>query len=128
MKTTSFTKAIAAAMLMGAATLTAAVVVAAPAYADIAASKALVDAAKAKGVVGEQNNGFLGFVTSSSDAALKAAVDEINGGRRDVYAQAAAKNSVSADAAGISAFTNVILPKLAAGSYYQDGSGTWVKK
>jgi uncharacterized protein YdbL (DUF1318 family) len=128
MKTTSFTKAIAAAMLMGAATLTAAVVVAAPAYADIAASKALVDAAKAKGVVGEQNNGFLGFVTSSSDAGLKAAVDEINAGRRDVYAQAAAKNSVSADAAGISAFTNVILPKLAAGSYYQDGSGTWVKK
>ncbi len=127
MKTNAFTKAVAAAMLMGAATLTAAVV-AAPAYADVAASKALVDAAKAKGVVGEQNNGFLGFVTTSSDAALKAAVDEINAGRREVYTQAAAKNNVSADAAGISAYTNVILPKLAAGAYYQDGSGTWVKK
>jgi uncharacterized protein YdbL (DUF1318 family) len=127
MKTTSFTKAAFAALLMSTATLTAAVV-AVPAYADIAASKALVDAAKAKGVVGEQNNGYLGFVTPSSDAGLKAAVDEINAGRREVYAQAAAKNNVSADAAGISAFTNVILPKLAAGQYYQDGSGAWVKK
>ncbi len=129
MKTTSFTRAALAAVLLsaGAVTLTAAVT-AAPAFADVAASKALVDAAKAKGIVGEQNNGFLGFVTPSSDAALKAAVDEINNGRREVYTQAAAKNNVSVDAAGISAYTNVIVPKLAAGQYYQDGTGAWVKK
>jgi uncharacterized protein YdbL (DUF1318 family) len=129
MKTTSFTKAALAAMLLsaGAAALSTAMI-AAPAYADVAASKALVDAAKAKGIVGEQNNGYLGFVTPSSDAALKAAVDEINAGRREVYTQAAAKSNVAPDAAGISAFTNVILPKLAAGLYYQDGAGAWVKK
>ncbi|MBW8733473.1 MAG: YdbL family protein [Asticcacaulis sp.] len=102
--------------------------IATPAAADVASSKALVDAAKAKGVVGEQSDGFLGFVHGGGDAALHAAVDEINTGRRDVYGQAAAKNGVSVEAAGQSAFTNVILPRLSAGQYYRDASGNWLKK
>jgi len=120
-------KALFSAALIGGATLSAAAI-ATPAAADITASKALVDAAKAKGIVGERANGFLGFVTTSSDAALKAAVDEINAGRHDVYAQAAAKNNVSIDAAGQSAFANVIFPKLPAGQYYENAAGAWVKK
>ncbi len=120
-------KALAAAALIGSATVSV-TLIAQPAFADVAAAKALVDAAKAKGLVGERTNGYLGFVTASSDAALKAAVDEINAGRHDVYAQAAAKNNVSIDAAGQSAFTNVIFPKLAAGQYYQNAAGAWVQK
>ncbi|MGZ3304957.1 MAG: YdbL family protein [Asticcacaulis sp.] len=120
-------KAVLASALIGGAVLSASVL-ATPASADVAASKALVDAAKAKGTVGEKSDGYLGFVTPSSDAALKAAVDEINAGRREVYAQAAAKNGVSSEAAGQSAFTNVILPKLAAGMYYADAAGHWMKK
>jgi len=120
-------KALAAAVLIGSATVPVAMI-AQPAFADVAASKALVDAAKAKGIVGERTNGYLGFVSAASDAALKAAVDEINAGRHDVYAQAAAKNNVSIDAAGQSAFTNVIFPKLAAGQYYQNAAGAWVQK
>jgi uncharacterized protein YdbL (DUF1318 family) len=120
-------KALFAAAVIGSAALSAAAV-ATPAAADVAASKALVDAAKARGIVGERASGFLGFVTPSSDAALKAAVDEINAGRRDVYAQAAAKNNVSIDVAGQSAFTNVIFPKLPVGQYYENGQGAWVKK
>jgi len=120
-------KAFLAAAVIGSATASA-TMIATPAVADIAASKALVDAAKAKGAVGERANGYLGFVTTSSDAALKAAVDEINAGRHDVYAQAAAKNNVSIDAAGQSAFANVIFPKLPAGQYYENAAGAWVKK
>ncbi len=120
-------KAMLAAAVIGSVSLSAAVMVT-PAVADVAASKALVDAAKAKGTVGERANGYLGFVTTASDAALKAAVDEINAGRHDVYAQAAAKNNVSIDAAGQSAFTAVIFPKLPAGEYYENGQGGWVKK
>ncbi len=119
--------AIIAAALIGSATASVAMI-ATPASADIAASKAVVDAAKAKGLVGERSNGYLGFVGASSDAALKAAVDEINAGRHDVYAQAAAKNNVSIDAAGQSAFSNVIFPKLAAGQYYQTAAGAWAQK
>ncbi len=120
-------KACLAAALIGSATLST-VLIAMPASADVAASKAMVDAAKAKGLVGERTNGYLGFVTPSSDSALKAAVDEINAGRHDVYAQAAAKNAVSIDAAGQAAFSSIIFPKMAAGQYYQNAAGGWVQK
>jgi len=128
MKKSSFMKAAltAVALMTTAAGVTA--LTATPAAADIAASKSRVDAAKKQGIVGEQNDGFLGFVRSSSDAALNAAVEEINAGRRDVYAQAAAKNGVSVEAAGQSAFVNVIVKKVSAGDYYQDASGNWVQK
>ena len=129
MKNLSVFKAIAAAAVIGAASATAVAMIATPASAyDLASDKAMVDAAKAKGVVGEQSDGLLGFVTPSSDAALKAAVDQINAGRHDVFAQAAAKNGVSVVAAGQSAFTVSILPKLPTGYYYQDATGAWVKK
>jgi len=128
MKKTSLFKAAMAAVAMASSVVAVGAVMTTPAAADVAASKALVDAAKAKGTVGERNNGFLGFVSGSGDAATKAAVDEINAGRSSVYGQAAAKNGVSAEAAGISAYANVIVPKLKAGEYYQDASGNWVKK
>lgn len=97
------------------------------AMADVAASKALVDAAKAQGTVGEQSDGFLGFVAGGGDAALRAAVAEINAGRRQVYAQAAAKNGVTVEAAGGSAFNTVVRDRLKPGEYYQSG-GAWVRK
>jgi uncharacterized protein len=102
--------------------------IASPAYADVAASKAVVDAAKAKGVVGEGNDGYLKLVTGSADAATKAAVDEINAGRKSVYAEAAAKTNVTVDVAAAAAFVKVILPKVKPGEYYQDATGQWVKK
>ncbi|HEX7798866.1 MAG TPA: YdbL family protein [Asticcacaulis sp.] len=121
-------KAVVAAGLLAVAAPGAVLVAAAPAFADIAAAKALVDGAKAAGKVGELNTGYLGFVGAADSGALKAAVDEINAGRKQVYAQAAQKNGVSAEAAGIAAFNTVILPKLASGDYYQDNSGKWARK
>src|ERR1700731_3470646 len=49
-----------------------------PAFADLAQDKSVVDAAKAKGIVGEQGDGYLGFVKGSADAGTTAAVTEIN--------------------------------------------------
>jgi hypothetical protein len=128
MKTKSMMKTALAALMIAGAGLAAAAVIATPASADVASAKAAVDAAKARGVVGEQSDGFLGFVHGGGDASLKASVEEINAGRREVYGQAAAKNGVSIEAAGQSAFTNVIFPKLPAGQYYRDASGNWMKK
>jgi len=128
MKTKSVMKIALTALMIAGSGVAATALVATPASADVAASKALVDAAKAKGTVGEQSDGLLGFVHGGGDAALRAAVDEINDGRRDVYGKAAAKNGVSADAAGQSAFANVIFPKLPAGQYYRDASGSWKQK
>ena len=106
----------------------AAAVAATPAVAQAMDSKAAVDAAKAQGIVGEQADGFLGFVKPASDPAVKAAVDDINQGRAALYRQAAAKNRVSVEAAGASAYTQVVQAKLKPGEYYKPAGGGWVKK
>lgn len=112
---------------IGAAVL-AALVAATPVAAQAMSAKAAVDAAKARGVVGEQADGFLGFVQPSSDPALKAAVAEINAGRLELYRQAAAQNGVSVEAAGASAFTTVVQTRLKPGEYYKPAGGGWVRK
>jgi uncharacterized protein YdbL (DUF1318 family) len=104
-------------------------VAAAPAaLAQSAQSKAAVDSAKAAGVVGEQGDGFLGFVTGGGDPALKAAVAEINAGRAQLYREAAAKNGVSPEAAGASAFNSVVQAKLKPGDFYKPLGGGWQRK
>lgn len=106
---------------------------AAAAFAGVAAiaqsdAKARVDSAKAAGIVGEQADGFLGFVTPVADPALRAAVAEINAGRAQLYREAAAKNGVSPEAAGAAAFETVVKAKLKPGEYYRPAGGGWVRK
>lgn len=114
------TLAIGAALLAGAA-LT-------PVAAVAQSAKAAVDAAKAAGIVGEQADGYLGFVTGAADPALKAAVDQINAGRAQVYKEAAARSGATPQAAGESAFVQVVQPKLRPGEYYRPHGGGWVRK
>ncbi len=99
-----------------------------PAVAQAMDSKAAVDAAKAQGVVGEQADGFLGFVKPSSDPALKAAVDDINTGRAALYREAAAKNGVTPAAAGASAYTTVVQGRIKPGEYFKPAGGGWTRK
>ena len=115
-------------ILFPAAAALVATVIAGSAQADIAAAKATVDAAKTAGIVGEQADGKLGLVKGTADAATKAAVAEINAGRAEVYAQAAAKNAVSVEAAGAAAFQSVILGKLKVGEFYKPATGVWTRK
>ena len=103
------------------------VMIAGAAHADVAAAKATVDAAKLDGVVGEQSDGYLGLVKAGS-AAIKGAVAEINAGRAQVYAQAAAKNGVTPEAAGAAAFQSVVMGKIKPGEFYKPAGGGWVKK
>ncbi|MDB5466196.1 MAG: hypothetical protein JWQ46_958 [Phenylobacterium sp.] len=112
---------------IGAAVM-AALVLPTAAIAQSAEAKAAVDTAKAAGIVGEQADGFLGFVVPAADPALKAAVAEINAGRAQLYREAAAKNGVSPEAAGASAFRQVVQAKLKPGDYYKPVGGGWVKK
>lgn len=97
-----------------------------PALADLAGDKATVDAAKAKGLVGEQADGYLGVV-SGADPAITAAVNAINAGRGDVYAQTAARTGVSRDAAGQAAGAQLIA-RTPAGEYIKPLGGSWTKK
>lgn len=93
-----------------------------------ATAKVTVDTAKAAGVVGEKNDGFLGFVRGPGDAEVQAAVAEINAGRAQLYRGAAAKNGVTPEAAGAAAYQSVVQLKLRPGDYYQTTDGAWVQK
>lgn len=98
-----------------------------PALADLASDKTVVDAAKTAGIVGEQADGYLGFVKGSADGPITAAVNEINAARGDVYAQTAAKTGVTRDAAGQATGAQLIA-KMPSGEYYKALNGGWVRK
>ena len=72
--------------------LAAALAVAAP----VLAADPVVESALSSGTVGEQWDGYLGFVSAPS-ADLKAAVDAINIKRRAGYTQIAAARNVTVD-------------------------------
>ncbi len=90
-------------------------------------AKTIVDAAKAKGIVGEQGDGFLGFVTGSADPTVTAAVDQINAGRAQVYKGIAARTGVS-DAAAGEATAVQLFSRTPAGEYYRPLGGAWTRK
>lgn len=111
---------------VGAAVLAA--LVATPLVAQAMDTRTAVLDAKTAGVVGEQADGFLGYVKPTTDPALKEAVAEINAGRAQLYREAAAKNGVAVEAAGASAFTSVVQGRLRQGDYYKPAGGGWVRK
>ena len=97
-----------------------------PAFADLAADKATVDAAKSAGKVGEQADGYLGIV-AGADGTITAAVNSINAGRREVYSQTASKSGVTPDAAGQATGAQLIA-KTPAGEFIKPIGGAWTKK
>lgn len=111
-----------------AASFTAGAAVVAPAAyaADAGAAKATVDAAKARGEVGEQGDGYIGIVTSVS-ADVRAAVTEINNGRAGVYRDTASKTGVTAEAAGQAA-ARQLEARIPAGQFFKPLDGSWTKK
>jgi uncharacterized protein YdbL (DUF1318 family) len=91
-------------------------------------AKATVDAAKARGEIGEQVDGYLGIVTGKSPSeAVRNAMLEINIARKAVYTQAADGSGQPA-----SVFAQLTgekqIKKSAQGTYVKDATGVWKKK
>lgn len=103
-------------------------VAAGAAFAQTNDQKALIDAAKSQGVVGEQADGYLGFRTSSSDGALQTAVSVTNSGRRALYVQSAAEAGTTPDVAGARMFESRLLPRISSGQWYRNLAGQWVQR
>ncbi len=97
------------------------------AYAQSAATKDTVVAAKSAGQVGEQADGFLGLVSGSAPAEVKAAVAEINAGRAKAYQDIAAKTGVTEQAAG-EATARQLITRVPPGGYYKPLDGSWTRK
>ena len=116
---------LAASLVLSAGTLSN--LTATPAAAQSAAEKAAVDAAKARGQIGEQGDGYLGFVTPSTDPMLAAAVAAINAGRMQVYRETAMRTGVTVDAAG-QATAQQLFARLPPGQFFKPLMGDWTRK
>jgi len=99
-------------------------ILSASAHAQTISAKARVDQAKAEGLVGEQLDGYLGFVKPDVSEDVRAAVNEINIRRKSIYTQTARAKKVSVST--ISGLTGEKLTaKAKPGQMVKLGDGTW---
>ncbi len=83
--------------------------------------------AKSQGWIGEQNDGYLGFIKSNAPADVKTLVADVNRQRKAQFAQIAARNGISeSEAAKI--FAREAATRTASGNYIQNPAGAWVRK
>lgn len=79
------------------------------------------------GIVGEQADGFLGLVSETADAQVRAALADVNEKRRQAYVRAAAANGQP-----VEVFARLTAEKqinnLPAGQFYRDPAGNWIRK
>lgn len=88
-----------------------------------------IDTAMAAGIVGEQSDGFLGFVRAPTAAQtdLQRRVNEVNIRRRGVYAQVARDGGETIDrVALLQAFRQIV--KTPNGEFFQDLNKSWCAK
>jgi uncharacterized protein len=92
-----------------------------------AAASAFVERAKNECVVGEQADGYLGFVPGATvSAALRREVRDINQRRKAIYADLAHKNGVSINVtAALTA--EKLIRRATSGQCVRDQNGNWVE-
>ena len=83
--------------------------------------------AKAQGLVGERNDGYVGYVVKPASAEVKALVKEVNNKRKAKFQSTASNNKISVEQVA-ALFYERAVNQTQAGHYYQNASGSWVKK
>jgi uncharacterized protein len=88
-----------------------------------------LDTAMAAGVIGEQADGYLGFVRTATpaQAELQRRVNEVNIRRRGVYIQVARESGETLDRVALLQALRQIT-KTPAGEYFQDLADVWCVK
>jgi uncharacterized protein YdbL (DUF1318 family) len=89
-----------------------------------AAALDLADA-KARGLVGEQADGYLGVVSGGGEAGALA--QQVNAKRRAEYAEIARKNGTTPEAVAALAGKKLV-ERTPGGQYVRGSDGVWVKK
>lgn len=87
---------------------------------------AVVNSAKASGVVGEQADGYLGFA-KTPPADVKAAVDAINIKRRQIYTDIAARQNATVAEVAAARGCDQLATRVTAGQAYKAGAAWQVK-
>lgn len=105
-----------------AALTAAALAMAAPAL----AQDATLNQARANGLIGEQADGYLGFVPSASISAdLRGRVEQNNIQRRQLYTRRATERNVSVNEMAAAVACEVFERRIAVGERYRDAGGQW---
>jgi len=127
LKKTVFT-AISAIALLAGGTITIATFSGTDAAAQAQSAKSIINAAKTKGVIGETAAGYLAETGSGSvSAAERAAMNEVNIGRKSVYTRMARAKSVQIEV--VAAITGEKqIAKAKPGEKVMDESGAWRTK
>lgn len=91
-----------------------------------AAADSVVNAARASGLIGEQADGYLGYVPGAQVSAdLRGRVDQINIQRRALYTRRAAERNVSVNEMAAAVACEVFQSRIAVGERYRDEAGQW---
>lgn len=109
-------------VLAAAALTAAALALAVPAM----AQDAPLNQARAAGLIGEQADGYLGYVPGASISAdLRGRVEQNNMQRRQLYTRRAAERSVSVNEMAAAVACEVFERRIAVGERYRDANGQW---
>lgn len=102
----------------------AALALSAPAFAQ-AADSALTQA-RSQGLIGEQADGYLGFVPGATISAdLRGRVEQNNIQRRQLFTRRAAERAVSVNEMAAAVACEVFERRIAMGERYRDEAGQW---
>jgi uncharacterized protein YdbL (DUF1318 family) len=91
-----------------------------------AGEDAVIASARAGGLIGEQADGYLGFVKPPS-ADVKAAVDAVNIKRRAIYTDIAAKQNATVQEVAAARACEQLASRVAPGQAYRTGGGWQVR-
>jgi uncharacterized protein YdbL (DUF1318 family) len=86
-----------------------------------------IRSAKAEGLVGEANTGFLAAVQAPASAEVRALIADVNKKRKAQFTNTAQKTGTTV-AQVANRFYELAVQKTAPGNYYQDSGGRWKKK
>jgi uncharacterized protein YdbL (DUF1318 family) len=86
-----------------------------------------IRSAKAEGLVGEANSGFLAAVQAPASAEVRALIADVNKKRKAQFSSTAQKTGTTV-AQVANRFYELAVKKTAPGNYYQDSGGRWKKK
>jgi len=80
--------------------------------------------AKAQGLVGEANNGYIAAIQSAASAEVQALISDVNNKRKARFEETARKTGTTV-AQVATRFYELAVQKTARGHFYQDRDGRW---
>ncbi len=83
--------------------------------------------AKARGLVGERRDGYVGYVVTPPGAEVTVVVKDVNNKRRAKFANTAKRNNLQTEQVAHRFYQRAV-EATASGHYYQDAGGSWLKK